>query len=434
LTAGFSKLCISPRESLPLCGFGARNGLSAGIHDDIYVRALFLEAGGNAALLMSADLIALSQSFVEPVRNSISARTGIRPEAILMACTHTHAAPVTFTIFAHPHLSADPAYLEQLARAFEDCAATACERRFTARIGIGNGKVQDLGRNRRTADGLPVDEAVGIVRVDDSEGRTKVIAVNYACHPTVLGPDNLLVSGDFPASTVQRIEDALGTGSMAMFINGAQGNIGPGHSAELSAIGVIAPGRTFARAEELGTKLATAALEFWPRIQTDTDTAIGALIAKVRLPRKPLPSPAAAEQMLLDAQKRLNDIKQKDSPEFREASSAALYASITRYYAGQVSANEASEIPVELQGIRIGNTTWIAVPAEVFVEIGLRLKHEARRPTFLAGVANGYIGYFPCRSAFPAGGYEVAAAQVGPEAEDLFLQSALALEENLHAA
>ena len=53
-----------------------------------------------------------------------------------------------------------------------------------------------------------------------------------------------------------------------MFVNGTQGNISMGHSSELSAIGVITPGRTFERAAELGHLLADATLMALPAIAT----------------------------------------------------------------------------------------------------------------------------------------------------------------------
>ena len=49
--------------------------------------------------------------------------------------------------------------------------------------------VQGIATNRRTGSGKPVDEFAGVLLVEDREGRPKSILVNYACHPTVLGPN-----------------------------------------------------------------------------------------------------------------------------------------------------------------------------------------------------------------------------------------------------
>jgi neutral ceramidase len=72
------------------------------------------------------------------------------------------------------------------------------------------------------------------------------------------------------------------------------------------------------------------------------------------------------------------------------------------------------------------------VPAEVFVEVGLRLKNSDNVRTFVAGITNGYIGYLPSRKAFEAGGYEVVSSRCGPDVEDRLVESVMRLKETLH--
>ena len=90
-----------------------------------------------------------------------------------------------------------------------------------------------------------------------------------------------------------------------MFVNGTQGNISMGHSSELSAIGVITPGRTFERAAELGNRLGDAVLEALPEIETDDDPKLASHIQSVSLPLKKLPSVEEAERALQEAEERL---------------------------------------------------------------------------------------------------------------------------------
>jgi neutral ceramidase len=73
----------------------------------------------------------------------------------------------------------------------------------------------------------------------------------------------------------------------------------------------------------------------------------------------------------------------------------------------------------------------VAVPAEVFVEIGLRLKKAAPHRTFIVGLANGYIGYLPTAVAYAAGGYEVVSSKCEPEAEQILIERIINLEEQL---
>jgi hypothetical protein len=430
LTAGFHKVCITPPLGAPLAGFAARQGVAVGIHDDLFARALVLANEQTAIALVSVDVLALPQQFIERVRAAIHARTGIAPEAAMIAATHTHAGPVTITTFFNPEESVNADYMDRLAEAMVESVATAWSNRFLARVGVGAGCVTGIGVNRRTPDKLPVDEEIGILKIADADRRLRAVAINYACHPTVLGPDNLLATGDFPAFAIESVEKVIGEGGFAMFTNGTQGNISMGHSSELSAIGVVTPGRTFKRAAELGQRLAQATLAALPEIETDPAPALDAISLPLDLPLKSLPAPEDAEHALREAERRLARLNGNPAAaeEINRAKSERLYASITDFYARETSALD-GRLTIELQGLRIGDAVLIAVPAEVFVEVGLRIKQRAPRRAFIIGIANGYIGYLPTASAHAAGGYEVVSSKVAPEAEEILIEATLALSD-----
>lgn len=431
--AGHSRICISPPVGSSLAGFAAREGVSQGIHDDLFVRALVLEKEGHTIVLVSVEVLALSSKFVEHVRGVIHQRTGIPPSSIMIASTHTHAGPVTITTFFNPQESVDATYMDHLAEALVECVASAWRERFPARAGVGVAYVQGVGVNRRSHDQRPVDEEVGIIKIEDRDRRTRAVFMNYACHPTVLGSDNLLVTGDFPAFAIQKIESTLGPDSFAMFVNGAQGNISMGHSSELSAIGIITPGRTFEHAAELGHSLARATLEVIPTIATNPCPTLDAVCVPLDLPLKKFPSVHEAADALHSAEKRLANLGHANPPteEFLRAKTERLYAMITHFYAIDVSSSTNGFLRIELQGVRVNEAVLLAVPAEVFVEVGLQLKKRAPQRTFIVGLANGYLGYLPNRAAHAVGGYEVVSAKCAPEAEDRLIEKAIELERKL---
>ena len=442
LTAGMCKVCISPPLGAPLAGFAARQGVTTGIHDDLFARALVLENEGRSLALVSVDVLALTSDFVTRVRAAIEDRTGIGPEAIMIASTHTHAGPVTITTFFNPEECLDATYMNRLADAITQAVEVAWRERFVARAGVGTGHVTGVGVNRRSKDMKPVDGEIGIIRVDSVDGGLRAVFLNYACHPTVLGSNNLLVTGDFPAFAIERIERAIARegpdgkeNGFAMFVNGTQGNISMGHSSELSAIGVITPGRTFDRAEELGHRLGDAVLEVLPGIQTDSDPALAALSQSISLPLKNLPPVEEAERALQEAEARLTSLNGDDelSEELSRAKSERLYASINHFYARETGQLPDRLLPIELQGLRINDAAFIAIPAEVFVEIGLEVKRRAPHRTFNVGIANGYIGYLTTADAHKSGGYEVVSSKVAPEAERVLVDAALELEKQLFA-
>jgi neutral/alkaline ceramidase-like enzyme len=434
LKAGFSKVRISPAVGAPLAGFAAREGVSVGVHDDLYARALVVETEELAVAFVCVDVLALPSEFINGVRAAIQASTGLQPHSIMIASTHTHAGPVTITTFFNPDESVDQDYMDQLAGNIVKSVTAAWRGRFPARVGIGAGHVEGVGVNRRSPDQRPIDEEIGIIKVEDGERTTRAVLINYACHPTVLGPDNLLVTGDFPAFAIEETEKAIGPESFAMFVNGTQGNISMGHSSELSAIGVVTPGRTFERAAELGHLLAASTLQALDSIETSDEAKLGGVSLHVDLPLKKYPPFVETTRLLRDAenhQARLVATDGQDIEQLRSAMSEQLYASITNFYAKEASALTDGLLRIELQAIRINDAAFVAVPAEVFVEIGLRLKKTAPHRTFIVGLANGYIGYLPNAAAYAAGGYEVVSSKCQPNAEEILIEKVINLEERL---
>ena len=65
------------------------------------------------------------------------------------------------------------------------------------------------------------------------------------------------------------------------------------------------------------------------------------------------------------------------------------------------------KVEVILQAVRIGELGIVAIPCEVFAEIGLQIKRKSPlQPTFTIQLANGYNGYLPTPAQHELGGYE----------------------------
>ena len=61
-----------------------------------------------------------------------------------------------------------------------------------------------------------------------------------------------------------------------------------------------------------------------------------------------------------------------------------------------------------LQAILIGDVAIVGVPAEFFTKLGLDIKNRSPfRHTFIAELANDWIGYLPDLDAHKLGGYQV---------------------------
>ena len=84
--------------------------------------------------------------------------------------------------------------------------------------------------------------------------------------------------------------------------------------------------------------------------------------------------------------------------------------------------------PAEVQVLALGDRRFAGIPAEYFVQLGLRIKEEAH-PLYalVVSCANGMVGYVPHKEAFLRGGYETtftAGAALAPEAGDMLADAA----------
>ncbi len=248
MRAGVHRIDVTPPPGLAMAGFGARTQPAAGAHDAIEVRAIVVDD----TALVTADVLGLDEAMSRRVR----ARCRLPDGNVVLAATHTHGGPACMPGRAGGGASA--AWLQRLEDACVEAIDRAAAAAGPATITAGLGPDPDIARNRRRPDG-PLDRSLPVLRIDKSSGEPLAILVSYACHPVVLGADNLLWTSDYPGFVRERIEAAR-PGAMAMFLTGCAGEANTGHTAQASMTPEPDPARSFPRAEELGHRIAEAAL------------------------------------------------------------------------------------------------------------------------------------------------------------------------------
>jgi hypothetical protein len=89
-------------------------------------------------------------------------------------------------------------------------------------------------------------------------------------------------------------------------------------------------------------------------------------------------------------------------------------------------------LDVEIQAFRIGDAALVALPGEVFVELGLLIKeYSPFKSTMVVELANDSIHYVPTVKAFSEGSYEVVNSVVAPGGGELIAGAALDLLRQL---
>lgn len=415
MRAGTAEADITPPVGVDLTGYVARLGHSVGVHDALYARALVLEDGETRAAIVVCDLLALADETVQAAREAIAAAVGTAPEHVMLACTHTHSGPAT--VFLHQCGEVDPRYVATLPGALRDVAAAAAARLEPACVAAGAGDLPQGAFNRRGSGSTP-DTTVGVVRLTRIDGTVMATLMTYGCHPVVMGPDNLLISADYPGVAARTVAEALG--GTALFLTGACGDVNPvrrGAFAEVAWLGEAVAVEVTRVAEGLGAG------------EVGRLTCASEVLA---LPLTPVAARDAQAATVEGCRQALREAEALGEPVPIRIARAMLNwaeALAARMDRGEVPTTARAEV----QAIGLGPVVLVGVPGELFSSLGARIKAApGRRQAFVAGYTNGDIGYIPDAGAYAAGGYEVsdafkyydAPAALAPEAGEIVVEVA----------
>ena len=92
IRAGFSAVDITPETGLRMEGMLSPPE-GTGVQYPLRGRAAVFDDGIDRAAIVSLDLLFLMPVVVAEFRQAVTAGTGLRPENVMIACTHTHRAP-----------------------------------------------------------------------------------------------------------------------------------------------------------------------------------------------------------------------------------------------------------------------------------------------------------------------------------------------------
>ena len=92
LTAGAAEIDITPGLGAHLCGY-FRDRRATDILDPLHARAIALSNGDTTLAFVICDLIVVPGEVADAAKATIADRTGIAPEHVLIAGTHTHTGP-----------------------------------------------------------------------------------------------------------------------------------------------------------------------------------------------------------------------------------------------------------------------------------------------------------------------------------------------------
>jgi len=428
LIAGSAKVKITPPIGIPLDGYSSRTEPSKGIHDDLHARALILSNGKEYIALASLEILYSRYDITQRVRKILNEELAIPEDNILVAAIHTHSGPSILGFHSVNKRYFVKEYLSLLPGLISSAFIKAFNSLQEVRLCYGKGKVNGWTINRRKPLKGHLDNEVIAIKLENKKGKTVSSIVNFTCHAVVLGPNNLLISADYPgyvSITIERIE-----GGVCLFFNGACGDINPLTPGTIIERVYDRSVGTFSDVIKMGRSIAGEALKIMNSAQPEEVSTLKALRQEVKLKLRipSIPSDNELDEMRERYNALLNQGKEIEAKKLkREIMKVELVKNLLSLHPG-------GELRTEVQVIRIGNIVLVALPGEPFVDIGLRIKSQSKAElTMIVGYANDVIGYVPTCKAYEEGGYEVSfpVCIIEKGSDETLVNAALNLIENI---
>jgi len=123
IRAGVARVDITPRGPIWMSGYASRNHPSEGVRQNLWARALVIEAAsGGRVVIVTTDLVGLPPEVSAQVAERAQRQFGIERARLLLNSSHTHTGPVVWpglaTMFDMP--PADEAKLREYAARLVD--------------------------------------------------------------------------------------------------------------------------------------------------------------------------------------------------------------------------------------------------------------------------------------------------------------------------
>ncbi len=339
---GVGRVDITPPADAYHRSWGAAlHDRAEGIHRPLMATCVAIapnDAPDDLHLIVGLDLGWMRDDEMRALLDSLRTATGRADHQLIVTFSHTHAAiNLDRERAGFPGGEHIAPYLESLADRCAEASKLACENLSSVDITVGVGRC-DLARERDFRDVErdifvcgpnpegDADNTVVVVRASDAQG-SKLVLVNYACHPTTLAWDNRLISPDYIGAMRELVEQHAV--APCLFVQGAAGDLGPaegfvgdpavadrngrqlGHAVLSTLEGMSPPGKQLTYQEPM---LSGATVGVWAWDAADTSRSVDHFTSEcinVTLPIIELPS-VAQIQADIDSWQQKQDLATTD--------------------------------------------------------------------------------------------------------------------------
>lgn len=449
IKAGTAQVEITPKAGVQVAGGVGVHRPARLIADPLYAKALVLESGNRKICIVALDVTIITEKYTNLIRQS-ARQFGFEPDSIMVHAVQTHSAPSIGHFLLDDDFKGIPKEFDWVRGGDEEYSLFATQRAVDAikqaneslkpvKIGVASGIEGRVAFNRRAIkqDGSvnmpghrwqeplgptwirylegPIDPELGVMCLRDDSMQMVAVIIHYTCHPVnVFTKPTPIISADWIGALSNEIRKIYGQNCVPLVLNGACGNINPWNPFDPSYV----PDH-----QKMGKVLAETAQKVIETIKFDEIGILDYKISHLKIPIRDL----TVEEIEF-SRKTLSD-----HPEIVWANDektlvdwnwmrSALLESVN------LCKQRDQNLDYEVQVLRVGNTAFVGLPGEPFVEGQLRIKMSSPTyPTYIAHATTQYVGYLPTKEAFARGGHEVATSywsKMVPEALDMVVDFA----------
>ncbi len=419
LQAGAATSNITPWLGVTMPGsFHPRYGED--VHDELLAKALVIDNGDVRIAMVTCDLIAIPEAIANAVKARIEERCGISPECVMVNATHTHSGAGVSNLLG---MGEDEGYTTWLPLKVADAVELAVKRMQPARAGFASVMEDRISFYRRwlMKDGTvrmnpglnnpdlvrpmgEIDPELAMMYVEGVDGTPISVVASFSLHYVGTGSVGE-VSADYFGQFFNLMRHYLGGNCVPILWNAASGQINNNdYSGER-----IWRDRGHPRARRMANVLAGHVLTEIQLMDLDEELALESVTGTLAFSRKVITEADLdiAEQILAGG------YEYEEGP-FSWVVGQPVRQDRVGVYARQCQRLAAlpEQMTAPVQAIRLGDAAILALPGEIFVETGLRIKAQtSASPLMLVSLANGSIGYVCTDEALTQeGGYETWAS------------------------
>lgn len=401
---GIAEANIRTPLGMQMTGYAGRVFGAMDIHDPLKMSAMYIESNGIESMIIVCQVLGFDPDYSRVTEAKICQAINLPETNLILGAIHTHAGPASGTLYGCG--CADPVWLEETQQDLIQLAKKAKTDTFDGYFEYASGECE-IALNRVARSSYEnymdmIDKEAAVVKFyETGTNQLKAIFMNYGCHPVTLDHKNHLYSADYVYYAIKKLHETYGEDVAVIFSTGCCGDLNPRYRF------------TFEMTEKTGNMLADSVINA-KKVFTNTNETIR---CQAKQQAVPLAVELKYEELKPFREEALAKCKKYTEENYTQNFIMIQVEAVKAFWAdlcmkGYEANDLVTTIYPMIKVIQIGDLSIVALPFEVFHELGLKIKSlfNKKGRSFVMGYSNGVFGYLPYGDLYEKASYEKGGA------------------------